>query len=247
MENLKTLFHTAKENVGFIFISVAVVVLILAIAYGAEIFFSRQQGTARNSDKLRMHKLTLIAMLSAIAIVLNLFSVPLWFLPSFYKIDLSELPVLLGAFTMGPVAGVTIEFVKIVLNLLINGTSTAFVGEFANFLIGCAFVVPASILYYHKKNKKNAVIGLVLGTVVCILAGCLLNAYVLLPAYSKAFHMEMERLVAMGTEKNGLISGMFSFVVFAVAPFNLIKCAIVAVITMLIYKKISHLLKSGQL
>ena len=83
-----------------------------------------------------------------------------------------------------------------------------------------------------------------LGTAVCIAAGCLLNAFVLLPAYAKAFHMDISSLVAMGTEKNGMISGMFSFVVFAVTPFNLIKCGAVGTITMLIYKRISRLLKS---
>lgn len=244
---MSKLFETAKDNVGFLFISMAVVLLILGAAYGAKRFFDRKAGNKKEKEKFKVHRLTLIAMLSAIAILLNLFSIPLGFLPSFYKIDLGELPVILGAFTMGPVAGVTIEFIKIVLNLLINGTSTAFVGEFANFIIGCAFIVPASIWYYGKKTKKNAVIGLVLGTIVCILAGCLMNAYVLLPAYSKAFHMEIEKLVAMGTEKNGLITGMFSFVVFAVAPFNLIKCGTVSVLIMLIYKKISYLLKTGQL
>ena len=117
MENLKKLFGTAKENVGFLLISAAVIVLIFAVAYGAEFLFDKKRGTKRKSEKFRVHRLTLIAMMSAIAIILNLFSIPLWFLPSFYKIDLSELPVLIGAFTMGPVAGITIEFVKIVLNL----------------------------------------------------------------------------------------------------------------------------------
>lgn len=245
-EVLGKLFNTAKENVGFLFISVAVVVLILAVAYGAEIYFAKKNQTTRKSDRLKVHRMTLIALLSAIAFVLMMFDFPLWFLPGFYKIDLSELPVLIAAFTLGPVAGVTTEFVKVFLNLLIQGTGTAFVGEFANFLIGCAFVVPASIVYYAKKTKKNAVIGIIAGTVVCILAGCFLNAYVLLPAYGKAFHMEIADLIAMGTEKNGLISGMFGFVVFAVAPFNLIKCAVTGLITMLIYKKISHLLKGGE-
>lgn len=247
MENLKSLWNTAKENAGFLVISIAVIAVIVGAAYAAEFFIAGKQGVKRRSGHMRVHRMTLIAMLSAISVVLMLFEIPVWFLPSFYKIDLSELPVLIGAFTMGPVAGVLIEFIKIILNLLTNGTSTAFVGEFANFLIGCAFIVPAAIIYYNKKTKKNAICGQVLGTAVCILTGCIMNAYVLLPAYAKAFHMDIENLVAMGSEKNGMISGMFSFVVFAVAPLNLLKCALVSVITILIYKKISHLLKAGQL
>lgn len=244
-EVLGKLFQAAKDNLGFLFVCIAIVAVIIGTAYAAELYFAKKNQTKRGNEKLKVRRMTLIALLSAIAFVLNVFSFPLGFLPSFYKLDFSELPVLLGAFTLGPVAGVTIEFIKIVLNLLIGGTSTAFVGEFANFLIGCAFVIPAAILYYAKKTKKQAVLGIVTGTVVCIAAGCLLNAFVLLPAYSKAFHMPMEKLIAMGTDKNSMITGIFSFVVFAVAPFNLIKCGTVGIITTLIYKRISHLLKNS--
>lgn len=247
LQALGKLLETAKENIGFLLVSLLIVALIFLAAYGAECFFAKKNGTRRKSDRLKVHRMTLIALLSAIAFVLMLFDFPLWFLPGFYKIDLSELPVLIAAFTLGPVAGITTEFLKVFLNVLIQGTSTAFIGEFANFLIGCAFIVPASVVYYAKKTKRNAVVGIMAGTLVCVVTGCFMNAFVLLPAYGKAFHMEIENLVAMGTEKNGLISGMFSFVVFAVAPFNLIKCVITGGITMLIYKKISHLLKGGQM
>ena len=246
LEVLEKLFGTAKENVGFLLVSVLIVALILGAAYGAEFYLAKKNHTTRRNDRLKVHRMTLIALLSAIAFTLMMFDFPLWFLPGFYKIDLSELPVLIASFTLGPVAGVTTEFLKVFLNVLIQGTGTAFIGEFANFLIGCAFIVPASVVYYSRKTKKNAVVGLILGTLTCIVTGCFMNAYVLLPAYGKAFHMEIENLVAMGTEKNRLISGMFSFVVFAVAPFNLIKCVVTGGITMLIYKKISHLLKGRE-
>ena len=136
-----------------------------------------------------------------------------------------------------------IEFLKILLNLLIDGTTTAFVGEFANFLIGCSYVVPASMVYYYRKSKKNAVLGLALGTLCCAVVGCFLNAYLLLPAYSKAFHMEIEALIAMGTAANKAINSMLTFVLFATAPLNILKCGIVSIITMLIYKPISRILK----
>jgi riboflavin transporter FmnP len=144
---------------------------------------------------------------------------------------------------MGPWAGALIELLKVLLNLLMDGTTTAFVGEFANFLIGCSYVVPASLVYYYRKSKKNAVWGLVLGTVACAVVGCFLNAYLLLPAYSKAFHMEIEALIAMGTAANKAINSMFTFVLFATAPLNILKCGLVSVFTMLIYKPISRILK----
>ena len=195
------------------------------------------------NKRMKTRNMVSIAMLAAVAVVLMLFEFPLPFLPPFYKIDASELPVIIGAFAMGPWAGVLIELIKVLLNLLLDGTTTAFVGEFANFLIGCSYVVPASIVYYRKKSKKNAIVGLVIGTVACAVVGCLLNAYLLLPAYSKAFHMDIEALVAMGTAANKAIDSMFTFVLFATAPLNILKCSLVSVITMLIYKPISRILK----
>lgn len=195
------------------------------------------------NKRMKTRNMVSIAMLAAVAVVLMLFEFPLPFLPPFYKIDASELPVIIGAFAMGPWAGVLIELIKILLNLLLDGTTTAFVGEFANFLIGCSYVVPASIIYYRNKSKKNAVLGLVIGTVTCAVVGCLLNAYLLLPAYSKAFHMEIDALIAMGTAANKAIDSMFTFVLFATAPLNILKCGLVSVITMLIYKPISRILK----
>lgn len=197
----------------------------------------------KKTGNMRTRNMVSIAMLGAVAVVLMLFEFPLPFLPPFYKIDASELPVIIGAFAMGPLAGVAIELLKNLLNLLIDGTTTAFVGEFANFLIGCSYVVPASMVYYYRKSKRNAVLGLVLGTVACAVVGCLLNAYLLLPAYSKAFHMEIDALIAMGTAANKAIDSMFTFVLFATAPLNILKCGLVSVITMLIYKPISRILK----
>lgn len=190
--------------------------------------------------------ITQIGMLSAIAVVLMLFEIPLPFAPAFYEIDFSEVPVLVGCFAMGPVAGAAIEFVKIILNLLINGSVTAGVGEIANFLIGCAFCVPAGIIYRRNKTKKTAVTGMIVGTVFMTAAGCLLNAYVLLPAYAKAFEMPIKGLIEMGTAVNGNITNLFTFVIFAVAPFNLLKGILVSLIVMAIYKKISPVFKMNR-
>jgi len=232
-----------KINVGFVIAGIAVVAAVIVLAKVAEDLADKKNGIGKKGNFKRTRRMVVIAMLAAVAVILMLFEMPLPFLPPFYKIDASELPVIIGAFTLGPVAGVIIEFLKVLLNLFMDGTTTAFVGEFANFLIGCAFVVPASIVYYFKKTRKNAMVGLLLGTVCCAICGCLLNAYLLLPAYSQAFHMDIEALIAMGTAVNGAIDSMFTFVVFATAPLNLIKCTVVSVLTMLIYKPISRILK----
>lgn len=185
-----------------------------------------------------------VGMLGAIAAVLMLFEIPLPFIaPPFYEMDFSEVPVLIGTFALGPAAGATIELLKILLNLLLNGTSTAFVGEFANYLVGCSFILPAAFIYRSHKTKKNALIGMILGTVIMTIFGCLMNAYLLLPTYAAAFGMPIDTIIAMGTSVNANITNIFTFVLFAVAPFNFIKGIITSTITLLIYKHISPILK----
>lgn len=193
--------------------------------------------------KLGTREIVTIGMLGAIAVVLMLFEIPLPFAPSFYEIDLSEVPVLVGCFAMGPIAGILIELVKIILNLVINGSVTAGVGELANFCIGCSFCIPAGIIYQHKKTKKSAIIGLISGTLIMTFLGCFINAYVMLPTYAKAFKIPIEGLIEMGTKVNASITDLFTFVMFSVVPFNLLKGILVSVIVLLIYKKISPIIK----
>ena len=184
-----------------------------------------------------------VAMLGAAAVVLMFFDIPLPFAPSFYKIDLSEVPVLIGAFAMGPLAGAAIELIKILLNLVMKGSTTAGVGEVANFLIGCSLVVPAALIYHKKHTRTGAVAGMAVGTVFMTVVGCFLNAFVLLPAYAKAFGMPIEGLVGMGTAVNKHITDLKTFVILAVGPFNLLKGILVSLIVFLVYKKISPILK----
>lgn len=193
----------------------------------------------------KIRQMALIAMMGAAAVILMLLEIPLPFIaPPFYELDFSEVPVMIGAFALGPVSGVLIELIKILLNLLINGTKTAGVGELGNFLIGCSFILPASVIYYRKKDKKHAVIGMVIGTLLMTVAGCLINGYILLPAYSIGLGISMENLIGMGTAINPAITNIMSFVVLAVAPFNLLKGVVVSVLTMLLYKRISGLIKA---
>lgn len=197
-------------------------------------------------EKINARTIAQIGMLGAVALVLMLFEIPLPFAPSFYKIDFSEVPVLIGSFAMGPVAGVLIELVKILLKLLTIGSTTAGVGDVANFLIGISFCLPAAFIYRKMHSKKGAIIGMAAGTIFMTLVGCFLNAYVLLPTYAKAFQMPIDDLVAMGTAVNGHITSLFTFVAFAVAPFNLLKGVLVSLVVALIYKKISPILKQSR-
>lgn len=201
------------------------------------------QTMTNTGTRISIRTIAQIGMLSAIAVVLMLFEIPLPFAPSFYQIDLSEVPVLIGCFAMGPLAGATIELIKILLNFAINGTITAGIGEMANLLIGCALCVPAGIIYKKNRTRRGALIGMAVGTVFMTVIGCFLNAYVLLPTYAKAFDMPIDGLLAMGTAINGSINSMMTFVMFAVAPFNLLKGVLVSLVVFLIYKKIAPILK----
>ncbi len=194
---------------------------------------------SKSQSKVGIKTIAQIGMLSAIAVILMLFEIPLPFAPSFYEIDFSEVPVLVGCFAMGPMAGATVELIKILMNFVINGTITAGVGEIANFLIGCALCVPAGIIYRKMRTRKGAVIGMSVGIVFMTILGCVLNAFILLPAYAKAFNMPIQALVEMGTAVNSSITNLFTFVMFAVAPFNILKGVVVSLIVFLIYKKIS--------
>ena len=201
----------------------------------------------RTAERSNLRTMVQVGMLGAVSVVLMMFEIPLWFAPPFYKIDLSEIPVLIGTFAMGPTAGIFIELIKIVLHLLFKGTSTAGVGDFANFLIGCSMIVPAGIIYKVKKTRGGAVVGMITGTLFMAFVGCFLNAFVLLPAYGKAFGMSVDALIAMGTAVNPSINSLFTFVVLAVAPFNLLKGLIVGVITFLLYKHVSPILKGNSI
>ena len=188
--------------------------------------------------------ITKVGILSALAAVLMLIEFPLPFIaPPFYELDFSELPVLIGSFALGPVAGVLIELFKNLLNLLINGTDTAFVGEFANFLMGCAFVLPAAIWYRLKKSRKAALLGMALGTIALTVVGTLVNYFVLIPMYSVLYNLPIDVIVGMGTAINPAITNLPMLVVLCVAPFNLIKGVIISALTFVLYKRVSPLLK----
>ena len=199
----------------------------------------------KSSTSKGIRRLAFIGMFSAIAAVLMFLEFPLPFAPPFYKLDFSEIPVLIGTFAFGPVTGVICEFVKILVKTIIKGTSTAFVGELANLAIGCALIVPAGIIYKIKKTRKGALISLLVGTLVMTVAGCFINAYVMLPTYAAAFHMPIDELVKMGTAVNANVTNLLTFVMLCVAPFNLLKGVVVSIITFLLYKRISRLIKTA--
>ena len=183
-----------------------------------------------------------VGVLAAVATILMLFEFPLWFAPNFYELDFSEVPVLLGAFALGPAAGAMIELVKILINFVVNGTDTGGIGELANFIIGCAFIVPAGFIYKKHKSFKTAILGLVAGTISLAIIGAFLNYFLLLPVYSKIYGTPIQAFIDMGNALNPAITDLKTFVLYAVVPFNLFKGIVVSAMVILIYKKLSPVL-----
>ncbi len=185
-----------------------------------------------------------IAIISAISYVLMLFSFPIPFIPPFYSLDFSEVAVLIGGFSLGPLAAVIIEALKNILKAM-TGTNTAYVGELANFIIGCALCVPASIIYKKNKTKKGAIIGFIVGGAIMTLVGVIMNYFVLLPAYSVFFKLDMDKIIAIGTAIVPLIKDKLTFVLLATTPFNIVKSIVIGTVTFVLYKHISPLLKKN--
>ena len=183
-------------------------------------------------------KLTVTGILGAIAFVLMLLS---FTIVGQYKLDFSEIAVLIGAFTYGPLVGIAIEGIKILLDIILGGPSdTAYVGEAANFLIGLAFIVPSSFIYFRNKTKKQAVIGLAVGIFFMVVVAVIMNAFVLLPLYARLyFGYSLDDLLAFYGFDN-----LFSFLIIATVPFNLLKGFSSSIIVLVIYKRISILLKA---
>lgn len=202
--------------------------------------------TTTNSKRVFSTKaIAKIGTLSALAALLMLLEFPLVFLaPDFYKLDFSEVMVLLGAFSMGPVAGIVIEAIKILLNFALNGTITAGIGELANFIIGCSFVVPAAIIYQRNKTKKSAILGMIAGTIAMTIIGAIMNYYVLIPVYTKFMHIPLDAIIAKGAEVNSAITSVENLILLATTPFNLLKGIASSIITFLLYKRVSGLLHS---
>ena len=202
---------------------------------------TNNQVKANNSRKT-INYVVKIAILAALSAVIMLLEFPLPFAPGFYKLDLSEAVILMGGFAMGPVAAAVIELIKNLINILLNGTTTAFVGEFANFLTGCALVVPASLIYKYHKTLKGAIVSLAVGTFSLVIIGSTFNYFVLIPAFSSMYHMPLDEIISMGSKVNPLVSDLKTLVMFAVAPFNIVKGVLCSLINLLLYKRVSKVL-----
>lgn len=193
------------------------------------------------NKKSNVNKIVKIGLLVAIAFVLMQFELALPIFPSFLKIDVSDIPALVAAFAFGPITAVIVEFVKNLLNLMV--TTSAGVGELANFLVGSVLVFTAGSLYKRDHSKKNVVKSLLISTLVMAMFATLFNYFILLPLYEKVLNFPISAMVAAGAKIIPMIDTYFKFVLLTIFPFNLLKGVVVAFVTGLIYDKIKPLIK----
>ena len=232
---MRNLMSEIQKNLTFFLVCIAIVVALALLARLAERFMPEKRKVTP------ARRVTIIGICAAIATVLHVLDFPLLFLaPEFYKLDFSELPVLLCGFFLGPSATVACEGIKILLKLVLKSTSTAFVGDFANFVVGCSLVLPATIIYHTHKSRHSALIGLAVGCICLPVFGSAFNAVYLLPKFAQLYGMPLDTIIAMGTKINGNIHNVSTFVLICVAPLNLIKSAAVSVLTLLLYKRVAR-------
>ena len=183
-----------------------------------------------------IRKIAYIGVLSALAAVAMVIKFPVPWAPTFYKMEFSEVICLIGGFILGAPAAIAIEFVKIMVNFLLDGTTTAGIGEISNFLMGCSFVIPATIIFRRKRTIQSAIAGVAIGTVSLIFVSCVLNYFLLIPTYAKVFGIPMSAIIGMGSAIFPSVDGLLSFVLTCVLTFNFSKGVISAILGVLLFK-----------
>lgn len=193
---------------------------------------TKESFTTRNMVK--------ISVLAVISMVLMFFDLSVWFAPPFLKLDIADLPSLIAAFAMGPMAGVLTQLIKNILSILIEGTSTGGVGEISNFFVGSVFAYTAGFIYYRNKTFKRAILGLVTGVILMSLFASLSNYFIIFPLYSKI--IPLDQIIELASKLNRFVVDYKTLIIYAVIPFNLLKGTVVSIITLLIYKRVSPIL-----
>lgn len=188
-------------------------------------------------------EIALIGLFGALGAILMMFRFPIPFMPPFMSFDLSGLLEMIGGFMMGPVAAVLIILVKILVQVVTTGTKSAMTGELQNFILSCAYVLPAALIYKRRKTRSRAVMGMAAGTVICALVAVVTNLYLIIPFYVNLMGMTWEAIVGMCAKVNPLMKDVPTMAIFGIIPFNLIKYGVTSVLTLIVYKKVSRPMK----
>ena len=191
------------------------------------------------TGKWSIQKLIYTAMLAAVAgVLMSLeFSVPM--MPPFYKVDFSDVPSVIAVFLMGPVSGICVEVIKLLIKLITVGTNTMYVGELANLIAAFLFVWPLWFLYQKLgANRKAAVEALLLSIVIRTACACFINANITLPLYAKAMSLPLDEVIRMVASVNPAIKDLNGFIILATIPFNVLKVGLNYIVGHLLFVRL---------
>lgn len=188
----------------------------------------------------KLNYLIKIALFGAIAGVIMMIEAPLAIFPSFLKIDLGDIPAVIGSLVLGPIAGILIQGIKVIMHTLLKGTTSFGIGELASFLIGIAYVIPVGLIYKKfNKSFKSAIFGMIVGCVSLVMVGALANHFLLLPFYARVYGLSIDGILDMSRQVpifGKLMISEWTFILYGITPFNIFKGIVITIVTSLIYK-----------
>ncbi len=198
---------------------------------------------ANQTARAKVREIAFIGLLGAVSAVLMLLRFPLPFLPPFLSFDLSGVMEILGGYMFGPVAALLIIIVKILLQLVMQGSLSLGTGELQSLILSCSYVMPALLIYHCKKSKKTAIVGMAISTVFVSVAAVITNLYLIIPFYATLFGMTMGDIVEMCSAVNPAVKDAAGMVIMGILPFNLIKYGATSIVTFLVYKRLSRIIR----
>ena len=198
---------------------------------------------SRDDARTKVKKIAFIGLMGAVSAVLMLFRFPIPFMPPFLSFDLSGLMEMLGGFMFGPMAAACIIVVKILLQLVMQGSFSLGTGELQNLILSCSYVLPALIIYHRNKTKKKAITGMAVSTIFVSVMAVFTNLYLIIPFYVKLFGMSMDDIITMCRTVNPAMKNVTTMAVFGLLPFNLIKYGVTSLVTFIVYKRLSRVIK----
>lgn len=198
---------------------------------------------SRDDARMKVKKIAFIGLMGAVSAVLMLFRFPIPFMPPFLSFDLSGLMEMLGGFMFGPMAAACIIVVKILLQLVMQGSFSLGTGELQNLILSCSYVLPALIIYHRNKTKKMAITGMAVSTIFVSVMAVFTNLYLIIPFYVKLFGMSMDDIISMCRTVNPAMKNVTTMAVFGLLPFNLIKYGVTSLVTFIVYKRLSRVIK----
>ncbi len=196
-----------------------------------------------HATRVKVRSIAFIGLFGALSTVLMLLRFPLPFLPPFLSFDLSGVMEIMGGYMFGPVAAFFIILVKILLQLIIQGSFSFGTGELQGLILSSAYVLPALIIYHWEKSKRSAIAGMAVSTLVVSGVAVITNLYLIIPFYVSLFGMTMDDIIAMCSAVNPAVQDVAGMVIMGILPFNLIKYGATSVVTFFVYKRLSKIIR----